>query len=808
MKYEGERAAVTLSVGELCSMALSGGDLDLRPGHAVRFSSARAKLGADIHRKLQSEGGALYMPEVPLTHTTLYHGISFEVTGRADGILYQQPPMVDEIKSVSSRAFGYPPSPLHTAQAKCYAYFLSRERALTEIDVRLTYVRVDDGEIRHVTTRCTAEELEAFYLDLLARIEYRARILMEHEMTLRPSAADAHFPYSSVREGQELLIKECYRDIRVGKRLFAEAPTGIGKTVSTLYPAVRALGEGHCDRIFYLTAKAATRREAFAAAAKIFEGGARLRTVVLTARDQLCTNAAAKEDPAGISRHCNPLDCPRAKGFYDRCPNAVCELLSHQNGYSRRTVEEIAARHSICPYEFQLELSEFCDIIICDYNYVFDPQAYLRRYFAPEENSGGKNVLLVDEAHNLGDRARAMYSAELSASSVASLWRSLPDGEPLKETVEKLSVTLCNLRRLCRDSLQKDENGVEHGYYLNHGPLTGLSELVTATQKRAEQWLRTHQGDSNEIAVDTFSAALKRFEVISEYFDRSFLTFVELCGDERTVRLICLDPSRVLDARMNAAHAAVLFSATLNPPEYFADILGGGRGAVRLSLPSPFDPQNLCLTAVTGISTRYEDREKSYPRLVTVIAAAVSARPGNYIVYFPSYDYMEKVAERFAAKYPSVPLVLQSRGMNAAQKEHFLEQFADDDRLRIGFCVLGGSFSEGVDLPGKRLIGTVIVGTGLPGISNERNILSEHYEATRERGYDYAYLYPGMNRVEQAAGRVIRREDDRGIVVLVDDRYAEPRMRSILPEHWRDIEYARNAGELAEIVRGFWKRFK
>lgn len=808
MKYDVNKAAMILSVGELCELALSGGDLDLRPGHTARFSPARAKLGADIHRKLQSEGGALYTPEVSFTHTTLHHGISFEVSGRADGILYQHPPMVDEIKSISARAFEYPPSPYHTAQAKCYAYFLSRERALAEVDVRLTYVRVDDGGIRHITTRCTKEKLEAFYLDLLSRIEYRARILCEHETILRPSAAAAHFPYSSVREGQEILIKECYRDIRAGKRLFAEAPTGIGKTVSTLYPAVRALGEGHCDRIFYLTAKAATRREAFMAAGKIFEGGARLRTVVLTARDQLCTNEGARSDPAGISRHCNPADCPRARGFYDRCPNAICDLLSHQNGFSRQTVEETASRYSICPYEFQLELSEFCDIIICDYNYVFDPQVYLRRYFSPEENLGGKNVLLVDEAHNLGDRARSMYSAAISSTDVASIWRLLPEHEPLKETIEKLSVTMVGLRRLCRESLQKDENGIEHGYYLNHGPLTDLCETVTVTQKKLEAWLRTHSGDPNEVAVYSFSSKLKRFDVIAEYFDRSFLTFVELSGEDRTVRLICLDPSRVLDARMSAAHAAVLFSATLTPPDYFADILGGGKGAVRISLPSPFDPENLCLAAVTGISTRYEDREKSYGRLVTVIAAAVSAKHGNYIVYFPSYDYMEKVAERFAAKYPTVPVIRQSRGMNASEKEHFLEQFADDNRLRVGFCVLGGSFSEGVDLPGRRLIGTVIIGTGLPGISNERNILSEHYEATRERGYDYAYLYPGMNRVAQAAGRVIRREDDRGVVVLVDDRYADPRLRGIFPEHWNGMKYAGNAGELAEIVRAFWKKFK
>ncbi len=808
MKYDIERAAIVLSVTELCALAFSGGDLDLRPGYGRTPFGEAAAIGAAIHKKLQAAAGVLYTPEVPLCHTVLFHDISYEVSGRADGILRTDPITVDEIKTLSSRAFDRPPAPEHYAQVKCYAYFLCRQKKLTEIQIRLFYVRREDEEMRHLTTRHTVEELETFYFDLLSRIEYRAMILRERETVLRPSVTSGRFPYSSTREGQETLIKECYRDIRAGKRLFAEAPTGIGKTVSTLYPAVRALGEGHCDKIFYLTAKAATRREAFLAAGKIFEAGSHLRTVVLTARDQICPNAAAKADRAGISRHCNPVDCPRAKGFFDRCPRAVCELLSKQSGYSRRTVEEIAARYGICPYEFQLALSELCDIVICDYNYVFDPQVYLRRYFAPENADREKYVFLVDEAHNLADRARAMYSAELSSDAVRAVAQKLPPDHPLAAPLDRLGVTMHGFRRLCRDTLQKDDAGVERGYYLNHGPISDFFELISQTRKALEAWLRTHGDAPMEADVYAFSGALKHFEVISEYFDSSFLTFIEVEGDRRTVRLFCLDPSRVLDARMRTAHASVLFSATLTPPDYFADILGGGKGAVRISLPSPFDPENFCLCAVTGISTRYEDREKSYRKILSVIAAAVSARRGNYIVYFPSYEYMEKVAELFAEKYPSVELVRQTRGMSASEKDRFLDAFRDDRRLRIGFCVLGGSFSEGVDLPGRRLIGTVIVGTGLPGISNERNILRDHYEVTRERGYDYAYLYPGMNRVLQAAGRVIRREDDRGVVVLIDDRYADPRTRGILPPHWEGIEYAGNASELAEIVAEFWDKFQ
>ncbi len=804
MKYDLDRAVIRLSVTELCMTALQEGDIDLRPGKNRLPLSERAQLGARIHRKLQAAAGAVYDAEVTLSNTTLFHGLSFEVSGRADGILRTDPPTVDEIKTVGEKAFDLP-APVHDAQLLCYAYFLCRDRGLDAVQTRLTYYRIDDGEIRYITATHTAEELHDFYLNLLSRVEYRARILVERQTELLPSIGSGHFPYSSVREGQDIMIRECYRDIRAGKRLFIEAPTGTGKTLSALYPAVRALGEGHCDQIFYLTAKAATRSEAFRAAAQIFAAGSRLRTVVLTAREQLCRNEAAKQDPDGISRHCNPEDCPYAKGFYDRCGEAVCDALTKQHGFSRIAILELARAHGLCPYEFQLELSEFCDIVICDYNYVFDPHVYLRRYFEEEAVKENRYVFLVDEAHNLSDRASDMYSASLSVDEVIAFWRKLPEREKaLRDATEKLAVTMHGFRRLCRDTLQTDADGIERGYYLSRNPMESFHEMVAKLRAKLDSWLHLHVGDESETAVHAMSVTLRHFELITEYYDDRFLTFVSLEGDGREVRLICLDPSRILDTCFSRAHAAVLFSATLTPLDYFSDILGGGRDAVRLSLPSPFDPRHVCLAAVTSLSTRYEDRAGSYKKLAAMIAATASAKAGNYIVYFPSYDYMEKVLEVFSARYPKVETVVQKRGMNAAEKERFLDAFCEDKKLRIGFCVLGGSFSEGVDLPGRRLIGTVIVGTGLPGLSNERNILRDFYENTRERGYDYAYTYPGMNRVLQAAGRVIRREEDRGVIVLIDDRYAEPRYQALFPDHWQRLQYAGNASELADLVAEFW----
>ncbi len=806
MKYNQERAVLTLSVGELCSLALLGSDLDLRFGKGKRFSSERALIGAKVHRKLQSEADAIYEAEVSMTNTTLYKGISFEVSGRADGIIRTDPLTVDEIKTVYGKSFDLPPSPMHDAQLRCYAYFLCCEKNMSKICTRLTYYRLDDDKIKHLINEHTIDELSDFYQSLLERIYYRAQILIEHDTVLLPSARNSRFPYPSVREGQDIMLKECYRDIRGGKRLFIEAPTGTGKTLSALFPAVQALGKGFIDKIFYLTAKASTRREAYHASSQIFEGGAHLRTVVLYAREQLCQNEMAKSDPIGISAHCNPLDCLYAKGFFDRCGSAVCSALEQQYGFDRKIIERIAKQYCICPYEFQLELSLFCDILICDYNYAFDPQVYLRRYFEPEVVATSRYAFLIDEAHNLGDRACAMYSASLSSDALRALWNEIGEADKkLKKTLEKLAITMQGFRRLCADSLTKDDLGIERGYYLSKKPHITVFNIVTETRSQLESWLRSNRGSDLEGAVYRFASLLKRFETVSEYYDEHFLTFITVEDDIETIRLICLDASEILSSCLSKAHASVLFSATLTPLDYFSDVLGGGKGAVRVSLPSPFDPSNLCIVGVTSISTRYDDRECSYKKLVSYIAASVSGKRGNYIVYFPSYDYMEKVLKSFCEKYPSIETVVQSKGMTASDREAFLNAFCADGKLRIGFCVLGGSFSEGVDLPGKQLIGSVIVGTGIPGISNERNILREYYDHTRENGYDYAYTYPGMNRVLQAAGRVIRREDDRGVVILIDDRYATDQYKMLFPDHWKGIHYAGSSTELAEIVKSFWK---
>ena len=809
MKYDSETNTVRLPVGELCLLALRGGDLDLRPG-ARGIGLRRAAEGREAHRLLQkrmAESG--YEAEVPLAGTVEAGGLVIEISGRADGILHGDIPAVEEIKTVTGRV-DRAPSALHEAQGMCYAWLLAKRERVGAVEVRLTCYRPSDEACETTATVRNAEELEAFCTGLLSRVLWRAGYAAERARVRLPSAARCRFPYPALRSGQQTLLTECYRDIRHGKRLFAEAPTGIGKTISVLYPAVRALGEGSCDRIFYLTAKASTRREAFRAAKDIYGAGGHLRTVILTSRERICPDRAAHEDPCGITAHCNPLMCPRAARFFDRVPTALCDLLDHGNGYTRGVIEKAAEDYGLCPYELQLELSEFCDVIICDYNYVFDPLVYLRRYFA-KDAPAERNVFLVDEAHNLADRARAMYSAELSLTAAEAAWRALPlsaGASARTETggekaLEDLILALRGCRGLCREGAETDRDGVKHGYYMTHG---AMEELIRRAEDCREFLAsRAQRGDMPPEAV-ALGSALKKFTVIAECYDSHFLTFLERHGHEVTARLVCLDPSEVLDERLSCAKAAVFFSATLTPTDYFVSILGGGRGAARLSLPSPFDPEKFCLAAVTGVSTRYGDRDQSAKKTAACIAATVSGRRGNYMVFFPSYEYLGRVLEAFRTRYPSVEIIEQTQGMGQRGREDFLARFVDDGRLRVGFCVLGGSFSEGVDLPGGRLIGTVVVGVGLPGLSSERNILREYYDENGEAGYDYAYTYPGMNRVLQAVGRVIRREEDRGVAVLIDDRWREDRFRSLFPKHWSRIEYAGNQKELANIVSMFWSK--
>ena len=649
MRYIESNCSIELSVRELCARAFLSGDLDKRSYGAVDAMRA----GAEIHKKVQNDAGANYTPEVQLVNTFAYDGIYYTVSGRADGVIRTDDGfIVDEIKSVRGFDFLAPPRDIFVAQMKCYAYFLACREEMPTVCGRITYVNSDNGKIKYFNYRYTFEELRAWYVNIISGISHIAKFIKHRQQEILPSAENAVFPYGELREGQELMIREWYASIKRGERFFACAPTGIGKTMSALYPAVRALGADMADKIFYLTAKSSTRREAYRAAGRLFEAGAHLRTVVLSAKEQVCLCGARI---SGKSRDkCNGKECEFARGYYDRAQQAVFELLSRQSGFTRRIINETALKYRVCPYELSLDLSEYCDIIICDYNYVFDPSVYLRRYFG-EMGERGRYIFLVDEAHNLPDRARDMYSATLCRSSFEKIYAHIePSQKDIDIVFEKMILAFRASRRLCRDNRVKTEQGEERGFYMNSSLPQSIMNELEKFRRDCEAWLKKNKESHLAPDIEKLLSEVRRYLTVCEYFDDRFLFYIEVSGGDTRFKIYCLDPSYIMDVLQNRAVATAFFSATLTPMDYFTDVLGGSQKANAMLLPSPFDTENLCVCVAGYLSTRYEDRKKNINRYVSAIAASVCAKAGNYIVYFPSYEVLEDVSAAFEKKYPEV----------------------------------------------------------------------------------------------------------------------------------------------------------
>ena len=692
----------------------------------------------------------------------------------------------------------FPPI-MHETVISAYAYCNTHE--LDSIEIESIAVNSNGESCGNSIRRKNIKALEAFFVRKLAAKDPVCQMLKQRSEHILPQSAQIKFPYPSFRRGQKTMMKECYSAMKHGQRLFVQAPTGIGKTISSLYPAVRLIGEGTCDKIFYLTAKGSTQSEVFKTAGALFEAGAYLRTIVISAKDQICFQRDHMVD--GM---CDAAHCQYSKAPEDSLVGAINELLALQNGYERNIIGKMASKWNICPYELTLALAEYCEIIIADYNYVFDPLVYLRRFF-DEKHGTSKYLFLIDEAHNLADRAREMYSAELSDGLfdrvLCSICNDLPE---LSAEIASVIKEIKGLQNLCADSMVRDEqSGIERGYYLSRNRYESLDIKLEELYNSLSVYLRRGPASTYYRTLFPLSRIIRKYLISETVCPDNIMFYCEAEGDNVMFKSICIDPSTAIDLCMQRAHAALLFSATLTPVDYFIDILGGGSNARSLAVKSPFDEDNLFIAAVDDISTRYEDREESLSRVVSYIAATVSCRKGNYMVYFPSYDYMTQAAEAFGKKYPGVKLLMQKRRMSYEERKDYLNEFRlGDGKMRVGFCVLGGGFSEGIDLPGSSLIGVVIVGVGTPGISAERNIMRDYFDITREMGYHYAYTYPGMNNVLQASGRVIRSDTDCGVVVLIDDRYSTPQYISMYPEHWAKMKHFCQPASLNGDIKTFW----
>ncbi|HJD24442.1 MAG TPA: ATP-dependent DNA helicase [Firmicutes bacterium] len=778
---------VKLSVRQLVEFVLRGGSIDNRSG-----GMDRAQEGSRIHRRIQKAGGEYYQAEVFFRHTQEYEGIAFTVEGRADGIITQEETAaVDEIKTtrLDLAAIEEDYNRLHWAQAMCYAYFYALQNDRERMDVQLTYVHVGefgdpDGTKRFIRT-FTAEELAAAYEDLLARYKKWADFSCEWAEKRNASIAALPFPFPSYRRGQRSLAVTTYRTIVEEGTAFCQAPTGIGKTISTLFPSVKAMGEGYIAKIFYLTAKTITRQVAEEAFAHMRESGLALKTVTLTAKDKICF----LDETA-----CNPEQCPYADGHYDRVNDVLFALLQSEDHMTRERIEQAARQGRVCPFELALDLSLWCDGVICDYNYLFDPMMYLKRFFA---EGRGEYAFLIDEAHNLVDRAREMYSAGLEKAMFLELKRRIASQDKaMSRALGAVNEEFIALRKQCGDQR----------YVEQLLPPDELGRALVRFTEECEGFFKRHPDSPDEPdLLQLYFDALLYLKIL-ELYDEKYLTAVEAWGSEVTVKLCCLDPSGLIRAALDRGRAAVFFSATLTPLTYFSAVLGGDEDSRRLALPSPFERDHLKLLVADRVSTRYRDREASLRPIAELIARTVQAKTGNYMVYFPSYQYMNEVYEAFSSLYPGVDTLLQQSGMSEEEREAFLARFdRTNAQTLVGFCVLGGIYSEGIDLKGDRLIGTVVVGVGLPQIGREQNRIRDYYNRNGGTGYEFAYQYPGMNKVLQAAGRVIRGEEDRGVVVLVDDRFASPAYLRLFPEHWHGCRLVHTPEALEREIREFWQ---
>ena len=671
----------------------------------------------------------------------------------------------------------------------------SDERSLS---IEISFVAADTSETEVTTEDVTRTKILSFLEKCRTALPQAAEAEIERVTKRLPSMAAARFPYGSVRSGQDEFIRAAYRAIARGTTLYGTAPTGTGKTVSAIFPAIRALGKGKCEKIFYLTPKQTTANAARECIENLTKAGVFIRSIILIAKDKLCKRGHVCKLSYKLcetSKQNNMKDAVRAL-FAAAIPTVTPEDVS-----------KFAAEFGVCPYELSLTYSELCDLIVCDFNYLFDPQVYIRRFFSER----GEYAFLIDEAHNLGERAREMYSAEISLAELGAT-ELLGEFSVLRRTSEEAcDIFRETLTPLLRDELRADKSGILHGAYHSH-TLPGVfyqtfEKLVTVAEEELFATFSARDDEKSERIsyIRDYLFRIKKFYSAICRFDESFEFFAFLDGDELRAKLFCLDTGTVIRSRLELGKSAVIFSGTLSPIDYYRSVLGGDNSSGVLSLDSPFANEQLAVSVMNTITTRYSEREDSLLAVCKVIAATLSSRRGNYMIFCPSFAYSKALYDAFVKKYPKIKSILQTPDMSAKQKDEFLAEFSKENgKYLAAFCVLGGIYSEGIDLAGDKLIGAVIVGIGMPALSFEREAIAAYYQEKLESGVEYAYLYPGMNRVLQAAGRVIRTENDRGVIVLIDDRFNDPIYKKIMPSLWRGMQFLSTPQELKERLDEFW----
>ncbi|MGN1148313.1 MAG: ATP-dependent DNA helicase [Lachnospiraceae bacterium] len=817
---------IRISVRNLVEFILRSGDIDNRKSGALENAMQE---GSRIHRMLQKRMGDEYQPEVFLRYVFETEHYQIVVEGRADGIITDQTGLVtvDEIKTTyKDVAKMKEPLPVHLAQAKVYAAIYGIQNDKDIMRVRMTYCNVETEELQYFYEESTVQALREWFEDLLEQYKKWADYEYEWKQKRQDSIEKLQFPFS-YREGQKELASYVYQTIYHKKKLFIEAPTGVGKTISTIFPSVKALGNGMGDKIFYLTAKTITRTVAENTFSLLRDQGLQFKSVVLTAKDKICFMEETE---------CNPEHCPFAKGHFDRINDAVYDLLIHSHSFTREVIEEYARKHNVCPFEFCLDMSLFADGIIGDYNYVFDPHVYLKRFFG--EGVQGNYIFLVDEAHNLLERGREMYSAVLHKEAFLQLKKQIKEaqenlhlpvsekgstghagrirdfGPKLERQLEKCNKELLLLKRECE----------------NYQVLTMIDTFVQALMRLHDTMDKyLEENDDSPVRKDIldFFFEISHFLDIYERVDDNYVMYSQI-GDDGgfLVKLFCVNPSVNLQECMARSRSTILFSATLLPIQYYKKLLGGTSEDYEVYAKSVFNPEKRALYVSSDVTSKYTRRSsEEFYNIARYIYEIVKNRHGNYMVFFPSHMFLSQVYEAFCDYFAeeTMECVCQEEYMNETAREAFLAKFEGnedcdlsaiqmeidfaeeeaEDRSLIGFCVMGGIFSEGIDLKHDSLIGVIVVGTGIPQVCNERELLKQFFDAQGENGFDYAYRFPGMNKVLQAAGRVIRTAEDVGVIALLDERFLQYTYQKLFPREWESFEVV-TQDTIAKRVERFW----
>ncbi|MBC6296728.1 ATP-dependent DNA helicase [Listeria sp. FSL L7-1517] len=774
---------VKISVRRLVEFVLRSGSIDSR-----MTSSDRALEGTKIHQLLQKSAGDEYKAEVSLKLDRTVAGVAFSLDGRADGIINER--IIDEIKSTETAIEEITENfrPLHWAQLICYGFMLAENEGLSEVELQLTYYQIVDEETKQFRRTMSREEMGAFVDDLLTKYAIWAQMSAAWELKRNQTIKELAFPYNSYRRGQRELSIAVYRTAVSGENLFCEAPTGIGKTMSTLFPAIKAMGEGKSDKLFYFTAKTITRQVAEDALDEMRRKGLAARSVTITAKDKICFLD---------ERKCEPDHCQFARGYYDRLNEALFDILGQEEAITRPIIEQYARKYTLCPFELSLDVALFCDAIVCDYNYLFDPVVYLKRFFS--ENLG-KYTFLVDEVHNLVDRARSMFSATLRKSLIMQVKRQLDKKQHkrLWNSIDAMNKVMISLNKKLVES-----NTTIH---VRKEQLEEWNETVLKFTFVAKDWLPQNTQSGAQTSVLELYFESLRYIKIAELYDERYTTQITRSRNEIEIKQLCLDPAFLLSEKLKLGTSSVLFSATLRPIDYYTNVLGGESDTSRMIFSSPFEQKNMHLLVADYLSTKYQMRENSMEGVVEALFALISGKKGNYLFFFPSFHYLERIYQLFKEKYPDVRVQKQENSMDEVGREAFLAEFeADNVETLVGFCVLGGIFSEGIDLRGERLIGAAIVGVGLAQLNPESDLIKDYYNKTIGHGFDYAYQIPGMNKVLQAVGRVIRAESDRGVVLLIEERFSADRYRALFPAHWNHAKTVKNTQEIVQQVSEFWR---